>query len=163
MSSDADFTDWAEGHAAELLRRAYLLSGDRQRAEDLVQETLVRIFLHWRRIDHDDNPVGYAHTVLFRLFASQRRRRSSGELPTEHLPERPTGRPDTELQLDLVAALQTLGPVERCVVVARYLDDRSVSEVAEMMRRSQSWVRTTSFRALRRLRDSPAMALAPAH
>ena len=77
MSDDDEFTDWAHEHSPGLLRRATLLCGDRHQAEDLVQETLVRLFLHWRRIDLDDNAVGYAHTTLFRLFVSGRRRRSA--------------------------------------------------------------------------------------
>ena len=47
--------------------------------------------------------------------------------------------------------------MERCVVVARYLDDLSVAEVATLMVRTQAWVRTTSLRALRRLREHPAL------
>lgn len=160
MSDDDEFSDWARVHSPELLRRATWLCGDRHQAEDLVQETLVRLFLHWPRVDLADNPVGYARTTLYRLFVSARRRRSSGELPTASLPERagPGGDPDGHL--DLVAALQTLAPRQRCVVVARYVDDRPVAEVARMMRRTESWVRVTAARALHQLRDSPWAAAA---
>ncbi|WP_375423557.1 sigma-70 family RNA polymerase sigma factor [uncultured Friedmanniella sp.] len=163
MSDDEEFSDWAREHSPALLRRATLLCGDRHRAEDLVQETLVRLFLHWRRIDLDDNPVGYAHTTLFRLFVSGRRRRSSGELPTAELPERAGGPADVEGHLDLVAALQALSPKQRCVVVARYVDDRSVTEVARLMRRTESWVRVNASRALHQLRDSPLVAASATH
>jgi RNA polymerase sigma-70 factor (sigma-E family) len=160
VSGDDEFTDWACQHTPVLLRRAQLLCGDRQLAEDLVQETLVKMFLHWRRIDHDDNPVGFAFTTLFRLFCSGRRRRSSSELPSAVLQDRPApAGPDPGLRIDLVAALQTLPPKQRCVVVARYVDDRSVAEVAVLMRRTEGWVRVTAHRALHTLRDSSAMAM----
>ncbi len=158
MSDDDEFSDWAREHSPDLLRRATLLCGDRHQAEDLVQETLVRLFLHWRQVDHDRNPAGYASTTLFRVFVSGRRRRSSGELPSATLPERPFPGADTEGRLDLVAALQTLSPKQRCVVVARYVDDRPVSEVARLMRRTEGWVRVTASRALHQLRDSPLVA-----
>lgn len=158
MNHDEAFTEWARGHGADLLRRATILCGDRHQAEELVQETLVRLFLQWRRIDLDENPVGYANTTLFRLFLASRRLRSSGELPSQALPERPARGSDPEIRLDLIAALQTLPPRQRCVVVARYLDDRPVSEVATLMRRSEGWVRITAHRALHALRDSPFMA-----
>ena len=160
MNQDDEFTDWAGQHSPALLRRALWLSGDRQLAEDLVQETLVTMFVHWRRIDHADNPVGYAYTTLFRLFVSGRRRRSSTELPSETVQDRPARtEADPALRLDLLAALQTLPPRQRCVVVARYLDDRPVAEVATLMRRTEGWVRITAHRALLKLRDSPLMAM----
>lgn len=158
MSDDDEFSDWAAQHSPALLRRATLLCGDRHQAEDLVQETLVRLFLHWRQVDLDHNPVGYAHTTLYRVFVSGRRRRSSTELPTAVLPEPAGDRADVEGHLDLVAALQTLSPRQRCVVVARYVDDRSVAEVARLMRRTESWVRVNASRALHQLRDSPLVA-----
>jgi RNA polymerase sigma-70 factor (sigma-E family) len=160
MSDDDEFSDWARAHSPDLLRRAMLLCGDRHQAEDLVQETLVRLFLHWRQVDHDNNPAGYASTTLFRVFVSGRRRRSSAELPSATLPERPSPSADSEGHLDLVAALQTLSPKQRCVVVARYVDDRPVSEVARLMRRTEGWVRVNASRALHQLRDSALVTAA---
>ncbi|MET0695018.1 MAG: sigma-70 family RNA polymerase sigma factor [Propionibacteriaceae bacterium] len=159
MNHDEAFAGWAREHSPQLLRRATMLCGDRYRAEDLVQETLVRMFLRWRHIDLDGNALGYAHTTLFRLFLSSRRKRSSTELVSATLPEQPGHDPEVAIHLDLVAALQTLPPKQRCVVVARYLDDRSVSEVATLMHRTESWVRVNAHRALHTLRDSPFMAM----
>lgn len=158
MNHDEAFTAWAYVHTPDLLRRATLLCGDRHLAEDLVQETLVRMFLRWSRIDQANSPTGYAATTLFRVFLAGRRRRSAGELPSCSVPERADPPPDTDLRLDLLAALQTLPPRQRCVVVARYLEDRPASEVAALLRRSEGWVRITAHRALRTLRDSPLVA-----
>jgi RNA polymerase sigma-70 factor (sigma-E family) len=155
---DAEFTAWAQVETPGLLRRAYLLSADWQRAEDLVQETLVRLYVHWSRVDRHDNPVAYAHTTLFHVFISGRRRKSASERPTAELPERPSVDPSADLALDLARALDLLSPRERCVVIARYLDDRSVVDVARMVGRTPGWVRTTAHRALERLRQSPALS-----
>jgi RNA polymerase sigma-70 factor (sigma-E family) len=159
VNHDEAFAGWAREHSPELLRRATMLCGDRHRAEDLVQETLVRMFLRWRHIDLDGNPIAYAHTTLFRVFLSGRRKHSSSELVSDNLPERSAGEVDPAVRLDLVAALQTLPPKQRLVLVARYLDDLSVAEVATVMHRSEAWVRVNAHRALLKLRDSPFMAM----
>jgi RNA polymerase sigma factor (sigma-70 family) len=154
---DAEFTGWAKVESPGLVRRAFLLCADWQQAEDLVQETLVRLYLNWHRVDMSQNPVGYAHTTLFHLFVSDKRRRRTGERPTAYVPERPVPAVAPDSGMDLARALEVLSPIERCVVVARYLDDRSVAEVAHMVNRTQGWVRTTSHRAIQRLRQSPAL------
>jgi RNA polymerase sigma-70 factor (sigma-E family) len=155
--SDTDFTGWAKVETPGLLRRAFLLCADWQQAEDLVQETLVRLYVNWHRVDRSHNPVGYAHTTLFHLFISDKRRKRTSERPTAHLPERPVPTVAPDLGMDLAKALNVLSPIERCVVVARYLDDRSVADVAHMINRNQGWVRTTAHRAIQRLRQSSAL------
>ncbi|WP_460515174.1 sigma factor, partial [Flindersiella endophytica] len=82
-----DFVEFASGRSTQLFRSAYLLAGDWHLAEDLVQTTLGKLYASWRRVQNADNPVAYAHTVLFRTFVSHRRLRSNSELPSEQLPE----------------------------------------------------------------------------
>src|SRR6266536_2193085 len=53
-----------------LMRHAYALTGNVHAAEDLVQNTLVRLAGVWRRIDKDGNPLGYARMVMFRTYLS---------------------------------------------------------------------------------------------
>jgi RNA polymerase sigma-70 factor (sigma-E family) len=158
MPRSDEFVAFAKEAAPGLFRRALMLANDHHAAEDLVQETLARMYVQWPRIDRQDNPVGYAHTTLYRIFVSGRRRRSSTELPSDTLPEGRSTSRDVDLRLDLANALAMLAPMERCVVVARYLDDLSVAEVATLMVRTQTWVRTTSLRAVRRLRQHPALS-----
>lgn len=161
MRRDREFSDWARDEAPGLLRRARLLCLDAQHAEDLVQDTLVRMYLHWSRIDADGSPVGYAHRTMFNLFVTGRRRRSNHERPVAELAE---GVPATgvaadavNLRLDLQAALGALDPMERAVVVARYVDDRSVTDIARLFDRTESWVKSITHRAVLKLRRSPAL------
>ena len=157
MARSDEFVAFAKEAAPGLYRRAMMLTNDHHAAEDLVQETLARMYVQWPRIDRHDNPAGYAHTTLYRIFVSGRRRRSSTELPSDTLAVDHAMSRDVDLRLDLANALGMLAPMERCVVVARYLDDLSVAEVASLMLRTQTWVRTTSLRAVRRLRQHPAL------
>ena len=81
------FTDFVRAHSATLFRTAYLMTGDYQRAEDLLQTTLVRVYQRWPRVAAMDRPVGYARKVLVSQAASWWRRRSSHESPMVLLDE----------------------------------------------------------------------------
>lgn len=155
MASRRTFADWSRDHTAGLFRRALLLTGDWHRAEDLVQETLAKLYAHWHRIDLDQNAAGYAMRTLFHAYVSERRRRPSEVTLVDVVPDRPAPARDHDLRLDLIKALDALSPQERFVLVARYLDDLSVAEVAGMIDRPQSWVRNVAYRATKRIQRSP--------
>jgi DNA-directed RNA polymerase specialized sigma24 family protein len=108
-SEDAAYPDFAVGRSGRLYRSACLLTGgDTHLAEDLVQETLGRMYVTWRRTAKVDNPAAYAQTVLVRVFLGHRRRRGSTERPTGELPDpqaRTTSGPaadDPDLRLTLL-------------------------------------------------------------
>jgi RNA polymerase sigma-70 factor (sigma-E family) len=151
MTTD-DFEEFARARAPHLYRTAWLLAGDRHHAEDLVQETLAKMFRAWRGIRRIDNPAAYAQTVLARTFVSQRRRRSWSEQPTEVLPDRADRPGDPELRLSLQRALAELSPLDRAVLVLRFFEDRSVEQVALDLGKNAGAIRTRTSRALDRLR-----------
>jgi RNA polymerase sigma-70 factor (sigma-E family) len=150
------YQEFASARAGHLYRSACLLTGgDTHLAEDLVQETLGRVYVRWGRISAVDNPAGYAQTVLTRTFLAHRRRHSSRrEHATDALPD--IGDPhtirDTPLRVTLLDALGQLSPKDRAVVVLRYWEDRSIEETAAAMGTSSAAVRTRCVRALARLR-----------
>ncbi|MFJ8043950.1 SigE family RNA polymerase sigma factor [Kitasatospora sp. NPDC096147] len=156
---DEEFRAFAVARTGQLYRTACLLTGgDTHLAEDLVQEALGRVFAQWHRTgwfakrSRIENPAGYAHTVLVRVFLSHRSRRSSAERPVEAVPEWPAGEADPALRLTLVEALGRLGPQDRAVLVLRYWEDRSVEETAAVLQSSSGAVRTRTTRALGRIR-----------
>ncbi|MET8730945.1 SigE family RNA polymerase sigma factor [Streptomyces parvus] len=150
-----EFRVFAAGRAGHLFRSACLLtSGDVHLAEDLVQETLSRMYVTWGRARRIDNPAAYAQTVLVRTFLTHRRRRSASERPLAELPEGASAdRDDPALRLTLMRALSQLAPKDRAVVVLRYWEDRSIDETAAALRVSPAAVRTRCVRALGRLRE----------
>jgi len=150
---EGEYLEFAARRAAALYRSACLLSGgDTHLAEDLVQETLGRMYVHWHKAAAADNPAGYAHTVLVRAFLSHRRKRSSTETPREELPDAVTAEGDATVRIVLLDALGQLTPRDRAVLVLRYWEDRSVEETAQALRLSPGAVRTRCSRALERLR-----------
>ncbi|MFF1902026.1 SigE family RNA polymerase sigma factor [Kitasatospora sp. NPDC058218] len=161
MSRAGDFEEFAANRAGRLFQVAYLMCGDWHQAQDLVQTTLAKMFSVWgrlRRGDDDPSLDAYARKVLLRCYLSHRRLRRSGEIAVADLPESPATLDDrsgtgTDLRLTLVAALRTLPPRNRAVVVLRYLEDHPIEAVAEMLGTSPAAVKGLSTRSLARLRE----------
>ncbi|NUU24907.1 MAG: SigE family RNA polymerase sigma factor [Streptomycetaceae bacterium] len=151
-AATADYLEFAAARSSALLRTACLLTGDWHLAEDLVQETLGKVYVSWRRVSAADSPAAYAHAILVRTFMSYRRKRSSGETPTGELPERVYEADDPGLRLTLLDGLARLSEKDRAVLVLRYWEDCSVEEAAAVLKMSPSTLRVRSLRALRRLR-----------
>ncbi|MFF1440596.1 SigE family RNA polymerase sigma factor [Streptomyces sp. NPDC058295] len=150
-----EYAEFAAARTGHLYRSACLLTaGDTHLAEDLVQETLGRLYVRWGRVSRVDNPAGYAQTVLTRTFLAHQRRRSSRERAVETFPDVADGSgTDTPLRLTLMQALGRLPAKDRAVVVLRYWEDRSIEETAGAMNASSAAVRTRCSRALGRLRE----------
>lgn len=147
------YRQFAVSRSAALYRSACLMtSGDTHLAEDLVQETLSRMYTVWHRKKCIDNPDAYAKTVLVRAYLTHRRRRSSGEQPALRLPEQAVEMADSSLRVTLLQALGQLPPKDRAVLVLRFWEDLSIEQTAEAMRTSSSAVRSRSSRALAKLR-----------
>ncbi|NEA62248.1 SigE family RNA polymerase sigma factor [Streptomyces sp. SID12488] len=146
-----DFEEYARAGRQRLYRTAYLLCGDREHARDLVQSTLARLFQHWHRASRAEHLDAYARTVLTRLFLHERRRRLR-DLLAHARPDPAPAEPRPELRVTLMAALGQLPPRARTMVVLRYWEDLSVSEVAAQLRCSESTVKSQCSRSLTRLR-----------
>jgi RNA polymerase sigma-70 factor (sigma-E family) len=153
MSRDREFEEFAVARAPQLFRSAYLLCGERHGAEDLVQETLAKVYAKWGpRID---NPAAYAQTTLIRTYLGQRRRKASHEVPYADLPEQPGAdhAEVTELRLSLEEILAGLPPLDRAVLVLRFSEDLPVEEVAHRLGLSPGAVKNRTMRALARARE----------
>lgn len=154
MAGNAEgFIDFATSSSSRLFRTAWLLTGDWHLAEDLVQETLGKVYRVWSRRARPDDPFAYARTALVHTYVTHRRRRRSGERPTATLPEIAVPPTDVALRVTLIDALAQLEPKDRVVLVLRYWEDRSVEETATELGLSAGAVRSRSFRALDRLRS----------
>src|SRR5215469_17027220 len=145
--------------ADPLFRAGYLMTGDASEAEDLVQETFIRVARRWPRVSAMDHPVAYARRILINLAldGAGRRSRQRAEL------EAPGGQPELAdegaaraLQgIDDLAefrwALARLPPRERAVLVLRYWADLPVAEVAAALGCSAGTVKSTASRGAARL------------
>lgn len=142
------FTEWVGGRQRQLLRSAYLLTGDLHRAEDLVQEALTKVALRWSRLA-DGNPTAYALRIIARDNISWWRRRH--DVPTDRLRDAgATSEP--EIALVVRGALARLTPHQRAVLVLRHLEDLTERETADVLGVSVGTVKSQNAAALARLR-----------
>lgn len=149
----AEFEEFVQARARPLLRTAVLLTGDRGHAEDLLQTALERLARRWGRVD---DPDLYVRRCLSNLATDRWRWRARR---VQEVPDHGYDRPATndphlavEQRLDLIVALQALPPRQRAVLVLRYFDDLSESQVAAVLDISVGTVKSTSSKALAKLR-----------
>ncbi|SNX65881.1 RNA polymerase sigma-70 factor (sigma-E family) [Streptomyces sp. TLI_55] len=160
-----DFETYAALRWPRLLRTAYLLTnGDHHEAEDLVQVTLAKIYLRWSHIRTLDAPDQYVRRALINNNTTRQRKRRVVQLLTPHLPEQrsPAGdadRPDSyDTRSELFAALATLPPRQRAIVVLRYWECLSEQQTAHLLGCSVGTVKSQASRALKKLRSSAALS-----
>ncbi|MDQ3094522.1 MAG: SigE family RNA polymerase sigma factor [Actinomycetota bacterium] len=150
--ANADLVAWIESRQHRLLRAAYLLTGDLHRAEDLLQEALVKLAGRWDRV-RDGNPDAYVRTIIYRDNVSWWRSRREFPVPlTRDLP----GRHDadaTERTIMVRSALASLTSKQRAVLVLRYFEDLSEREAAQILGVSVGTVKSQTAVALTRLRQ----------
>ncbi len=155
MGDRVDFDEFVAARSVPLLRAAWMLTGDWQLAEDLLQTVLTKCFLRWRRIGGGEE--AYVRRALFTTYVTWWRRRWSGEYPANAVDEAPSSDDsyaDVDVRRALVAALAKLPRRQRAVVVLRYYCDSSVVETAQIMGCSVGTVKSQAAKALATLRSS---------
>ena len=158
--TQAQFRAWVVARSPALLRTAYLLTGSRPDAEDLLQTSLAKTCLAWGRIRDREARDAYVRRVMVNTQTSFWRRRRLDERPTAALPERGEARDataDLDLHDALWAALAALPRRQRAAVVLRYYEDLSEAETADVLGVSVGTVKSTTSRALARLRTDAAL------
>lgn len=148
------FEEWARARQQHMVRSAYLLTGDYQRAEDLVQEALVKAATRWDRL-REGNPDAWVRTVVYREHVSWWRRRRR-EVLVEAVPEAATYDDPVLPTGDLAAALARLTWSQRAVLLLRFAEDLSVAETAEVLGVTNGTVKRQTSVALARLRAQGA-------
>jgi RNA polymerase sigma-70 factor (sigma-E family) len=159
MGNDDNFTSFIQGHGRRLVHLAELLTGDRHVAEDLVQDVLARAYPRWQRLERDD-PYAYLRQSLINARTDRWRRRLP--VPMERPPEN-RAVPDHAVAIaerDVVLrALRDLTGRERCVIALRYYEDLTEAQTAKALGITVGTVKSTTSRALRKLREHPAVEL----
>jgi RNA polymerase sigma-70 factor (sigma-E family) len=150
-----EYCSFVASRSAALFRVAYLVIGDHQLAQDLLQESLAKTYVAWPRLRDVSNAEAYTRRVIATTAISWRRRRGFHERPAEHLPE-PT-------QVDSAAAtvlhdvlwdcLRELPPRQRTAIVLRHYVDLTEAQTAEAMGCSIGSVKSSVSTGLRRLRE----------
>ena len=150
---DAEFTEYVQARLTWLRRLAYLLCQDWNRADDLVQGTVTRLYVHWGRARSADQIDGYVRGILVREFLDARRSAWARRVVlAAAVPDAPEERDDREAALDLRAALSRLAPRQRATLVLRFYCDLSVDEAAQVLGCSAGTVKSQTAKGLAALR-----------
>lgn len=153
--SEDEFREFVVARSPALLATAYLLTGDRGTAEDLLQVTLLKAYRHWARVRTAGSPEAYVRRVLAnqRIAWWRRKRVAESSRPLPDLPGRDSATAAVDQRDELWRALHQLPPRTRAVLVLRYWEDRSEADTAEILGCSVGSVKSQASRGLRRLRD----------
>jgi RNA polymerase sigma-70 factor (sigma-E family) len=145
---EQDFTEFYLARGPALRRTAYLIVRDWHHAEDLTQQSFVRLYAAWPRIRRESVEAYARKTVVNACLTHLRRRKP--ESPTETLPDSPVATHETAL--DVGQALALLPDRQRAIVALRFLDDLPVAEVAAALGVAEGTVKSQTSRALDTLR-----------
>ncbi|WP_144118467.1 SigE family RNA polymerase sigma factor [Catellatospora sichuanensis] len=150
---EREYVAYVTARLPALRRIAAQLAGDPHRGDDLVQQAITRLFVKWRQASQARNLDAYLHTILVRTFLDDRRLAwSRVSLAPEAGTERAATGADVDTRLDLQVALGQMPPRQRAAVVLRFLTDRSVDEVAEILQVSPGTVKSQTSDGLATLR-----------
>lgn len=164
--SGTEFSTFVRVHSTALLRSAFLLTGDRVAAEELLQDTFVRLYPSWSRVSGAELPLAYVRRSLTNNFLNGRRRRTASDLLFAEPPDRGydpdlAGRlGDRELVRQL---LDGLSPRQRAVLVLRFFDDLTDAQIAADIGCRQGTVRSIVSRSLEMLRAETERRARDAH
>src|SRR5262245_6151998 len=154
MDREVELRQFVSARGAALSRAAYLLTGDHQAAEDLVQDTYVTLVRRWQKSGTLDAEA-YARRVLYSRFVDGWRRRRLWELPWASPPDVAGGDEEGHAtdRLTLRDALARLTPRQRAVLVLRFYEDLTESQTAVALGISPNTVKSQARVALQRLRE----------
>ncbi|HEV2891783.1 MAG TPA: SigE family RNA polymerase sigma factor [Frankiaceae bacterium] len=152
MDGAEGFDEFAATRWPGLVRAAWLLTADWQRAEDVAQVALTKAWRHWRRVCTADDPDRYVRRIVVNEFLRARRRwREEAPLTGDGVV--PSGDDGVAERDALVRALRRLPPGQRLAVVLRHYLDLSEADAAAAMGCAEGTVKSQASRGLARLRD----------
>ncbi len=160
MSLDAELAEFVAARWPALLRFGLLLTGNVADAEDLVQGALTRTAGRWHAVRDRDRPEAYVRQAMVRLNVNRWRALLSRERLTATVPDRAVAAQEIEsvgVRHTLWAALATLPPRQRAVLVLRYYEDLSEAEIARVLGCRPGTVKSQAAKALRALRQQTGL------
>jgi RNA polymerase sigma-70 factor (sigma-E family) len=149
---------YAAAASPRLLRVARNLTRDVAAAEDLVQDTLVKVLTNWEKVSASEGVDAYVRRIMVNTFVSGKRLKRAGELVSHEVAtaDRYAARADFSAGVDereeLRERLEGLTRNQRAVLVLRYYEDLSDAQIAELLGLTPGNVRVTAHRALAALR-----------
>ena len=152
---DAAYTDFVRARRLHLRRIAYAVCGDWDRADDLVQTALVKLYVAWPRLRQDGREEAYVRTIIVRANVDELRRPWRRERTGVDVPEQPAREPmPVEERSELFEAMQRLPAMQRKTVLLRHWLGLSVAQTAAELQIGEGTVKSHTSRGLAALQTS---------
>jgi RNA polymerase sigma-70 factor (ECF subfamily) len=166
-----------ERHSAYVYRLAYRMTGNKEDAEEVVQEAFLRAYQKLQQFAGNANFATWVYRIAANYAIDRLRQRKNEEARRELPPRAGEGEPESDplgelkdrapsperlagsaqLAAKMTEALGTLTPAERTAIVMRHWDGCGIEEIAAVLKSNTSAAKNTVFRAVQKLRS----ALAP--
>lgn len=152
---DEEFTRFAEGAQQSLTGTAWLLTGNREVAADLVQAALVKVYVAWPKVRRSD-ALAYARRTLVNENIDRWRARHDELVDDAPGEAQRTGDGSSAVddRDEVARLLQRLPEAQRRVLVLRYFCDMSERDIAETLGISTGAVKSAASRGLAALRET---------
>ena len=147
-----DFVDFVRDALPGLLRYGHLLTGNPHDAADLVQGVLEKVGARWRTVRRMGDPVAYTRRAMANSHISRWRQTRRESLIADVPDVRAAVDPDPFDHEPLWAVLRDLPARQRAVVVLRYYEDLSETEIAAVLGVSRGTVKSQASKAKATLR-----------
>lgn len=129
---EREFDDFYTASFRRVTNQVYAMIGDRDEAQECVQEAFVRAWAHRRKLDRATHPEAWVRTTAYRIAVSRWRRTTRGRrAPDRALSASTEAPPADESHVALVQALRQLPAAQRQALVLHHLADLAVRDVAE--------------------------------
>ena len=128
---EREFDDFYTASFQRITGQVYAMIGNRDEAQECVQEAFARAWAHRRKLDRTEHPEAWVRTTAYRLAVSRWRRTVRGRRPADRAMGAPTeAAPPGEAHVALVAALRQLPEAQRQALVLHHIADLPVHDVA---------------------------------
>jgi RNA polymerase sigma-70 factor (sigma-E family) len=151
--TDREYTEYVSQRLERLRRVAYLLCRDWHRADDLVQMTVTKLYVNWRRASAADDMDRYVHRILINCFLSEGRKWWSRVALVAQPPEEAAPATDAATTLAVRELLALVPPRQRATLVLRFYCDLTTEQTAEVLGCSDGTVKSQTAKGLARLRE----------
>ncbi len=135
-SSDAEFDRFFIDHYDRLVRGLTAMTGDREIADDCVQEAFIRAYARWRRVRRYDNPATWVRRVAINLSRDRHRSDDRRRRREDRVPRDLAGTMPLDLVIDHLGLAELLGhlsPQQRAVAALFYVEDLPIAEIADSL------------------------------
>jgi RNA polymerase sigma-70 factor (sigma-E family) len=152
MDAQLTFEQLWQTEFANVVRTAYLLTGDPEEAADLAQEAFVQTYRRWEDVSRMDRQAAWVQRVVRNLAVSWLRRQRVWSRLATRLEAADATTPEPLPDPELIAALAALTPAQRVVLVLRYYCDQSIEDVADTLHKRPGTVRALTSQGLEKMR-----------